>query len=304
MSNKPTNLDLKDSGTRQTFSTGAVRDAQENKGRFDLIPFWPLLAYATIMEAGAKKYIANNWRKGMPISKYINSAERHLEKYKAGFRDEPHLWQSLWNIGCAIHTQVELSFNRYPSEFNDLYSDLNSDHTVPVELFSEFEKTVLSPYKTTEIETTSPQDAAYLAALIDGEGGFSICSLKPRPIEKRKKHYEARISVYNTKYELIEWIKKRFGGYVATRKRNEKHAVGYSITWTHTDVDRIINLVQPYVVIKRNQMDLVIKFRSIVSNIKGGRGGTPKNIVEQLEDMKRQMNHINSKGVVMPKPNE
>lgn len=130
--------ELKDSGTRQAFESGAVRDTQGGKGRFDLIPFWPLFAYACIMEAGAIKYAANNWRKGMPISRYIDSAERHLGKYKSGFRDEPHLWQALWNIGCAIHTQVELYFGRYPNQFNDLFSDFEPNKE-DVTLVSDFE---------------------------------------------------------------------------------------------------------------------------------------------------------------------
>ena len=130
---------IKDSGTRQEFQTGAVRDGQKNKGRFDLIPFWPTLAYAAIMEAGAEKYAANNWRKGMPISRYINSAQRHLEKYKCGMRDEPHLWQALWNVACAIHTQIQIYLGFYPQEFNDLYSDFISPDQ-PVELLGDFEK--------------------------------------------------------------------------------------------------------------------------------------------------------------------
>lgn len=137
--------ELKDSGVRQEFSTGAVRDAQTGKGRFDLIPFWPTLAYGCIMEAGALKYAANNWRKGMPLSRYIDSAQRHLEKYKAGFRDEPHLWQAFWNIGCAIHTQVQIYLGHYPKEFNDMYSDFHDTAEVP--LFGEFETTRIDIYK-------------------------------------------------------------------------------------------------------------------------------------------------------------
>jgi hypothetical protein len=137
---------LKDSGTRQSFRTGAVRDAQGIKGRFDLIPFWPILAYAAVLEAGAKKYDDNNWRKGMPISRYLDCAERHMGKFKAGFRDEPHLWQALWNIAGAVHSQVQTYFGKYPVEFNDLYSDLANDPSNPVELLSQFEKDYLAAY--------------------------------------------------------------------------------------------------------------------------------------------------------------
>ena len=48
--------DLKDSGTRQSFGTGAVRDTAAGKPLFELLPGWSLMAWAWIMEAGAGKY--------------------------------------------------------------------------------------------------------------------------------------------------------------------------------------------------------------------------------------------------------
>ena len=72
------------------------------------------------MEAGAKKYAARNWEQGMPMSRYLASAHRHLELYRMGFRDEPHLWQALWNIGGAIHTSVLVHIGVYPIEFYDM----------------------------------------------------------------------------------------------------------------------------------------------------------------------------------------
>jgi hypothetical protein len=72
------------------------------------------------MEAGARKYAARNWEQGMPMSRYLASAHRHLELYRMGFRDEPHLWQALWNIGGAIHTSILVHIGVYPADFYDL----------------------------------------------------------------------------------------------------------------------------------------------------------------------------------------
>jgi hypothetical protein len=135
---------LKDSGTRTEFASGAVRDGAAKKGRLDLIPYWPMLAYGAILEAGAKKYAPNNWRKGMPISSYIKSAENHLQKYKSGFRDEPHLWQALWNIAGAVHTQIQIYLGIYPAAYNDLWSDITLSDSP--ELLGEFEKEYMAPF--------------------------------------------------------------------------------------------------------------------------------------------------------------
>jgi len=83
--------DVKDSGERQEFYTGAVRDREVGKGRFDLLPAYALTRLAKHYENGAKKYCDRNWEKGMPLSRYLDSAMRHLVKYLGGSREEDHL---------------------------------------------------------------------------------------------------------------------------------------------------------------------------------------------------------------------
>lgn len=126
---------IKDSGVRQEFSSGAVRDVQQGKGRFDLIPFWPMFAYAAVLEAGAKKYSDRNWQKGMPISRYTDSALRHLLKFQNGERDEPHLWMALWNCAGAIHTQILTHLGQYPAEFDDTKDSVGQ----PISAMTDFE---------------------------------------------------------------------------------------------------------------------------------------------------------------------
>ena len=100
--------ELKDSGTRQVYFTGANRDNRAGKGRMDLLPPSAMLRLSRHFEDGARKYGDNNWQKGIPISNYINSALRHLFKYLAGCNDEPHLEAAAWNILCAMWTEQEL----------------------------------------------------------------------------------------------------------------------------------------------------------------------------------------------------
>jgi hypothetical protein len=94
--------ELKDSGKMQEFNTGAHRDSDEGKGRFDLIPYEALQRLAVVYQKGAKKYGENNWKKGMPIERFADSGCRHIYKYLAGWKDEDHLAMALWNICGAI----------------------------------------------------------------------------------------------------------------------------------------------------------------------------------------------------------
>lgn len=62
---------IQDSGDRTEFTTGAVRDMHEGKGRLDLLPFLAVLELAKHCEEGAKKYGEHN------VDKYIRESTMH-----------------------------------------------------------------------------------------------------------------------------------------------------------------------------------------------------------------------------------
>ncbi len=111
---------VKDSGTRQKFKTGAVRDIQQGKGRFDLISPIFLRSLARHYENGAVKYGDRNWEKGIPIGRFLDSAIRHLNEYREGLRDEDHLPASAWNIACIIHVEEMIERGLLPKELMNI----------------------------------------------------------------------------------------------------------------------------------------------------------------------------------------
>ena len=111
---------VKDSGKREDFDTGSRRDTREGKGRFDLISPIVTRRDAKHMENGAVKYGDRNWEKGQPMSRYLDSAERHIADFKEGKRDEDHLAAARWNLACMIHTEEMIARGLLPSELNDL----------------------------------------------------------------------------------------------------------------------------------------------------------------------------------------
>ncbi|MDE3073822.1 MAG: hypothetical protein KGJ86_00200 [Chloroflexota bacterium] len=110
---------VKDSGSRQEFETGSVRDTREGKGRYDLIPTYPHKRLAQHYENGAKKYGDRNWEKGQPLMRYIDSAERHLENLKAGLTDEDHASAAVWNIYAYEETERRIDTGELPLALDD-----------------------------------------------------------------------------------------------------------------------------------------------------------------------------------------
>jgi hypothetical protein len=113
-------VEIKDSGQREDFGTGSVRDIRDGKGRFDLLPMRALTELAQHFESGAKKYGDRNWEKGQPLSRYLDSAFRHLVKFAAGDKDEPHLRAAIWNLMCLAETRARVALKLLPAELDDL----------------------------------------------------------------------------------------------------------------------------------------------------------------------------------------
>jgi hypothetical protein len=113
-------MQLKDSGERRDFGTGAVRDMAAGKGSFDLLALAGVVLQAKQMERGKDKYGPRNWEKGMPLSALADSALRHMVKHLMGFTDEPHLDAALWNLNCLAEGQKRIELGIWPKELDDL----------------------------------------------------------------------------------------------------------------------------------------------------------------------------------------
>lgn len=100
------NLPIDDGGTRITYDTGATREPSVGKGRYDLITPHGLDRLAKWYELGAIKYTDRNWEKGIPASRCIDSAFRHMAKWLMGYKDEDHLAAATWNLMAIMHFEI------------------------------------------------------------------------------------------------------------------------------------------------------------------------------------------------------
>lgn len=119
--------ETKDSGKRQKFETAAQRDTQEGKGYYDCLPFHAIKRLSLLLERGAVKYDKNNWRKGIPMSRFLSSALRHLMQYAEGQRDGDHAIAAIWNMCGIIETEVMIQRGLLPFSLNDIPSFYNGN---------------------------------------------------------------------------------------------------------------------------------------------------------------------------------
>ena len=82
----------------QQWDTGAVRDVQDGKPRFDLIDPNFLYRMADVMSKGADHYGEFNWTQGIPSQRYMASLLRHVFAYYNGDNSEDHLAAAAFNL--------------------------------------------------------------------------------------------------------------------------------------------------------------------------------------------------------------
>jgi hypothetical protein len=148
MDDKKNTFITKDSGEHQQFETGARRDTQVGKGRYDLIPpqflrnlalaleevgldpdvllgltlvpMGPFLRQAALYGRGAKKYGPSNYLKGIPLSRTFNSLTRHAMKWATGMDDEDHLTAVAWNAFAIVATEELIVSEKLPQTLADM----------------------------------------------------------------------------------------------------------------------------------------------------------------------------------------
>jgi hypothetical protein len=104
-------FETKDSGKREEFKTGMVRDTQDDKPRYDLIDRAFLKRWAELMARGARKYGEENWRKAETVeelARFRASATRHLFQYLEGDRTEDHAAAVAFNLAGAEMVESKL----------------------------------------------------------------------------------------------------------------------------------------------------------------------------------------------------
>jgi hypothetical protein len=95
---------MKMSDERREYDTGAVRSADCEQTRYDLISPIGLRALAKTYAEGSSRFGFCNWENGMPVTDLLNHAIAHVYNFLEGDRAEDHLAHAAWNLLGAIHS--------------------------------------------------------------------------------------------------------------------------------------------------------------------------------------------------------
>jgi hypothetical protein len=105
-------MEVKDSGKRQQFDSGMVRDVTEGKVDYTLAVDGPMFhRLAVHLTKGAQKYAKRNWMKARGLAEYLRfkeSAFRHFMQWFWGKTDEDHAAATIFNINGAEYVKERM----------------------------------------------------------------------------------------------------------------------------------------------------------------------------------------------------
>ena len=145
---------------------------------------------------------------------------------------------------------------------------------------------------------SDPAILAYIAGIVDGEGCIRITSCF-HPTNSVNSSHSLRLAITNTSAGLIAWLLRVIGGSVTKHpirhdKRPGWHSRKPVFDWyVHGNNAALLVMgLQPYLIIKREQADLVGEFIALnkrhKTTIRGHRRLSPR-LVHQREAIERQL---------------
>jgi len=142
----------------------------------------------------------------------------------------------------------------------------------------------------------TPEQFAYLAGIIDGEGCFYIGHCKQGKYGSGYQ-WHVLIKVTSCDEELIVWLENTFGGSKDSRYRwtSKKTAYRPVYNWQCTGemLDYILPHIYPYLIIKKRQCEIFFEYRKTCKNI--GSKRLPDHVVEKRMELHKAIRQLNSR---------
>ncbi len=141
-----------------------------------------------------------------------------------------------------------------------------------------------------------PDKLSYLAGIIDGEGCFTAYWDKQGERGKQRDGLRTRITVANTNYDLMVWLKKNYGGFIYTRKKmnNPNWKIGHQwILGINRESGELIDSLIPILIAKKEQAKIIRTFIDDIST----QGHKTNDIVKKKRKyIYHRMKELNLKG--------
>jgi hypothetical protein len=160
--------------------------------------------------------------------------------------------------------------------------------------------------KTTRYLNLPETTKSYLAGLIDGEGYIAL-------IEKGKGpgYYDPRVTITSTSIKIMEWLQTTLEGLHFYKSRysytksdelspsrdTQRWKTRYTAVFTNTQALSLLTAITPYLVIKKEQAELVLSYVPLL--LPSGGHVSPE-LKSERQELFLSIRQLNKKGVAPP----
>lgn len=149
-------------------------------------------------------------------------------------------------------------------------------------------------------DLTTEAERGYIAGIIDGEGCITI--------DKSSSHwtgrniYSVRVVVSMTDKQVPLFLHQKFGGaFYEYQRKNTNCKVTHIWKLTNSKTTNFLRLIQPYLLIKRPQVEVALRFISTLypqGRLHGKFVSELDGVLNHRDRLKLEINHLNQRGKV------
>lgn len=149
------------------------------------------------------------------------------------------------------------------------------------------------------------EQAAYMAAAIDGEGHIGIGrSSKERGVGVASPRFQFRVLVTNTNRAWLEELQRWFGGrLVEMHGETERKRACYALRFMSTDAKALLIRVRPYLLMKARHVELMMRYFELAATrrlFSVNAKPTDQQVIAQQEAVYSEMRSLNLTRKIQP----
>ncbi|PNX46094.1 MAG: hypothetical protein BV459_07120 [Thermoplasmata archaeon M11B2D] len=138
-------------------------------------------------------------------------------------------------------------------------------------------------------------DFSYIAGAIDCDGTIGI-------YKKNTGYLSCRVSIASVHLHFLQKLQKFFNGTIVSKKTCKPgHRLGYDLQWNKKDdVLNLLKNIEPFLLIKKKQAQIVISFLENYTQLYGGNGvdeSIKEKERERREELRSEIRILNKQGV-------
>ncbi len=142
------------------------------------------------------------------------------------------------------------------------------------------------------MKNLKPEEIAYIAGFIDGEGSFQVQKRLHRNKYGKWIGFSLYLEVVNTNNAVIEYLQSLINGNFFFKKTKGNRKDAYGLRFNGKDAQNIASILYDYLIVKRDIAEIILQFPLV------GRAKQSLDVKEKKEELYQKAKVLNRRGLI------